>query len=134
MKEINIQNYVLNARLLPSEIDEVRINCICCSWRRTNIDTEMQTIPPQILATWFRKILLNFAGIKWRMSRYELIYKMLDCFHQKLLKLELIVFVAVWRRMNVDTQKFIRFPPIVATWFRKMLLNFAGIKWRKSRD
>ena len=35
------------------------------------------------------------------------------------------------KKAEVKCRRFLR---IVATWFRKMLLNFAGIKWRKSRD
>ena len=48
---------------------------------------------------------------------------MLACFHQKLRKLELIVFVAVddghcSRRTNVDTEMQTIPPRVVATWFR----------------
>ena len=65
---------------------------------------------PRVAATWFRKTLLNCVGIKWRKSRDELRFLILDCFHHKLRKLELIVFVAA-DDGRMSTQKCRRFPP-----------------------
>ena len=63
---------------------------------------------------------------------------MLACFHQKLRKLELIVFVAVddgrcSRRTNVDTEMQTVPPGSLQLGFEtKMLLNFAGIKVKRN--
>ena len=51
-----------NAWLFPSKIEDVRINWICCSWRRTNVDTEMQTIHPGSLQIGFETKIKNWGS------------------------------------------------------------------------
>ena len=104
MKEIKLRTKVLNACLFPSKIEEVRINCICCSWRKTNVDTEMQTIPLKSVRLGFEaKILLNFAG-------------MLAC------------FCCNWRRTNVDTKMQTIPPESMRLSFERCCWTFLALK------
>ena len=74
MKSMRRRTYLWNYWLFPSRIDEVKICSNLYSWRRTNVDTEMQTIPPELLRVGFER----YCWHKIRASRDEPIFKMLE--------------------------------------------------------
>ena len=93
-------------------------------WQLTTDESQHRNADdsPESLRLGFETCCLTLLALNEVNQETNLLFLMLHCFHQKLIKLGLIVLVAA------DDERMSKRQNRNATWFRKILLNFAGIK------